>query len=913
MAFGQHHIIDTGNGFMTKSVGSGQSFWRRIQGQLILVLLVSLVPTLIIQAHLFSEWYKTRRESELQANLQIARAVAKTFDTFIQYELHQEYAMGLALTGLKIEDQKRYIEENIAEYTLFSNLMWVSPEGRILVSHLPGLEGRSLADRKYFREIIEGRDWAVSDLIAGKANGDPIVAIARAIRDKQDHILGIVVTTILSDNLGEVLAIDRPHGGGHALVDSTGTLVYRYPWINPTMQQRDWIKDYPEFKEALNGKEVSKTVFAPFEGKNRLVGFTPVSSIGWAASAGCTEKIAMESVVSQLVPQALLLFAVTVAAFGAALLCSRFIVSSVERLRRHAIALGSADTPDPLASSGPAEIGELTDAFNEMAERLRSREKSLLDQREWLRVTLSSIGDAVLATDTAGNVAFLNPVAANLTGWQNGEAVGRPAEEIFRIVNEKTHEPADDIIGRVLREGCTIALANHTALVTRDGEEVPIEDSAAPIRDAEGKVSGAVLVFHDVTQRRRAQEALRESEARFRLMANSIPQLAWIARADGHIYWYNQQWYAYTGTTPEQMEGWGWQSVHDPEVLPKVLEEWKASIATGKPFDMVFPLQGADGSFRQFLTRVLPMKDSEGRIVQWFGTNTDITERKLLEEELSKSRDELELRVRERTAELEKLNEDLVREIEERKRAEARLSATMAKLERSNQALQDFASIASHDLQEPLRKVETFGNMLKEKCGDSLGEQCGGYLDRMLDAGKRMQTLIAALLEYSRLTTRANPFKEVDLTKIVKEVLSDLEVRIETTGGEVRFGELPVIEADPVQMRQLFQNLIGNALKFHKEGERPVITVSHSSADNGHLLIRVEDNGIGFDERYIERIFAPFHRLHGRSSPYEGTGMGLAICRKIVERHGGSITAGSTPGIGTSFIVQLPQKQSSGA
>jgi len=142
-------------------------------------------------------------------------------------------------------------------------------------------------------------------------------------------------------------------------------------------------------------------------------------------------------------------------------------------------------------------------------------------------------------------------------------------------------------------------------------------------------------------ERKQAEEALRESEERFRTLANALPQLAWIARPDAYIYWYNQRWYEYTGTTPEQMEGWGWQRVHDPDVLPKVLEQWQASIATGQPFDMVFPLRGADGHFRQFLTRVVPLKDAEGHVLQWFGTNTDITERKQSEEALREKEERL--------------------------------------------------------------------------------------------------------------------------------------------------------------------------------------------------------------------------------------------------------------------------------
>jgi len=211
-------------------------------------------------------------------------------------------------------------------------------------------------------------------------------------------------------------------------------------------------------------------------------------------------------------------------------------------------------------------------------------------------------------------------------------------------------------------------------------------------------------------------------------------------------------------------------------------------------------------------------------------------------------------------------------------------------------------------MKEPLRKVISFGNMLRQKCGDSLEQSGNDYLDRMLHATERMQSLLTGLLDYSRVATTSEPFKEVDLSNLIREVLSDLEVRIVKTGGEVHIEALPVISANPTQMRQLFQNLIGNALKFHKPGGKPMVQVhSVSNTDSGCQIV-VEDNGIGFDDQYLEKIFAPFQRLHARSE-YEGTGMGLAICKKIVERHGGSITAKSTPGEGSLFVIDLPARQ----
>ncbi len=241
-------------------------------------------------------------------------------------------------------------------------------------------------------------------------------------------------------------------------------------------------------------------------------------------------------------------------------------------------------------------------------------------------------------------------------------------------------------------------------------------------------------------------------------------------------------------------------------------------------------------------------------------------------------------------------------------------------LARSNAELQEFAYVASHDLQEPLRKIQTFGDRLKTKYGEVLSDQGRDYLERMQNAAERMQALIDDLLTLSRVTTRAQPFIPINLTQVVQEVLSDLEVRIQKTGGQIEVGELPVVEVDPMQIRQLLQNLLSNALKFHRDDQPPVIkiysqllpeqeqrpTVGINSVLTCQLFI--EDNGIGFEEKYLDRIFNAFQRLHGRSE-YEGTGMGLAICRKIVERHEGGITAKSLPGHGSTFIVTLPLQQ----
>lgn len=250
----------------------------------------------------------------------------------------------------------------------------------------------------------------------------------------------------------------------------------------------------------------------------------------------------------------------------------------------------------------------------------------------------------------------------------------------------------------------------------------------------------------------------------------------------------------------------------------------------------------------------------------------------------------------------------VIHDISEQKKAEEELKIYMKRLERSNQDLQEFAFVASHDLREPLRKVQSFGRLLSQKFGDALEEQGRDYLLRMVDAARRMDELLEGLLKYSRVTTHGNSFSPTDLNRVVQDTLSDMEIAIGRSGSSIEIGALPEIEADETQMRQLFQNLIGNAIKYQAVGSTPRLRI-FSETECKSCRIYVEDNGIGFDEKHIEKIFAPFQRLHGRSSPYEGTGMGLAICRKIVERHNGTITAKSSPANGSTFIVTLPLRQ----
>lgn len=400
---------------------------------------------------------------------------------------------------------------------------------------------------------------------------------------------------------------------------------------------------------------------------------------------------------------------------------------------------------------------------------------------------------------------------------------------------------------------------------------------ALPQRDQQGAVLQWIGTCTDVDDQKRAQEQLGHSERRFRGLAETIPQMVWTTSPQGNVTYLNPRWSEYTGTPPEQSLDWGWVEVIHPQDRESSVRHWTTAVETRQPVEFEHRIRrGSDGSYRWHLVRGLPILDDHDAVTQWIGTCTDIDDQK-------RQAELLERLVWEQTSELR----------------------------RSNFDLEQFASVASHDLQEPLRKIQAFSDRLQVKCAPALGEQGKEYLERIVNAVARMRTLINDLLAFSRITLKGQPFARVDLQAVAREVVSDLEILIQQSAGRVEVGPMPTIQADPLQMRQLFQNLIGNALKFHRPDAPPVVRVSAFEVfgeDKKNPIafeLRFADDGIGFEEIYLERIFQVFQRLHGRSE-YDGTGMGLAICRKIVERHSGRITATSEPGKGSTFSITLP-------
>ncbi|MCJ7739338.1 MAG: PAS domain S-box protein, partial [Anaerolineae bacterium] len=541
---------------------------------------------------------------------------------------------------------------------------------------------------------------------------------------------------------------------------------------------------------------------------------------------------------------------------------ARTITGPLDQLVQGAEEIGRGNLEYRIEVASRDEIGQLATAFNEMAAKRKQARQAQRESEQWLSTTLRSIGDAVIATDAQGLVTLMNPVSEDLTGCDEAETVGQPLEDVLNIINEQTGERAENPVARVLREGVVVGLANHTVLIAKDGTKRPIADSGAPIRDKEGNIIGTVMVFRDITERKLAEEELRESEAKYRNLTESLDELIYRADPDTFAATYvNPAVEVIYGYTVEEWLGDPtlWESTLHPDDKERVFAAFTKARKNLESDAMEYRILRKDKTVRWVQDRAGWEKDQQGNVVSMNGVIYDITERK---------------EMRERLLRQEKL-------------------AVLGQL----------AGGVGHELRNPLGAIKNaayFLNMALEDPEPMVKEA----LDILDSEVGTSEGIIRSLLDYAR--PRPVVPRKVDLTEVIGEVLERFGVPENVAVEMISDQDLPIIYADPDQLSQVFDNLIRNAVQAMPEGGR--LLVEAAGTDGGEsagrpewVTISVTDTGVGIPEENLAKMFEPLF-----TTKAQGIGLGLAVTKMLVEGHGGTIRLASAAGEGSTFTVKLP-------
>jgi PAS domain S-box-containing protein len=509
-----------------------------------------------------------------------------------------------------------------------------------------------------------------------------------------------------------------------------------------------------------------------------------------------------------------------------------------------------------------------------------SKELRLKD-KDLLRFLQENVDDfAAFLEDLEGNVVSWNAGAERFFGYAKEEILGRSDRHFFveedqaNRVHEKERETA-------LREGKAMDERWHKR---KDGKRFFASGVMESIRDASGAPRGFIKIFRDITDRKEMEEKLRASELHFHQLVDAMPQIAFTATADGVLDYFNEKWFEYTGLSVEQTYGPNdaWTAALHPEER-KDIPGWYALVQEGKSYEAEERFRDKDGNYRWFLRRALPVRDSKGQVIRWFGTATDIHEQKQTQSALANTKEQL----RHYAENLETVVNDRT-----------------AQLNQSVESLEGILYHVAHDLRAPLRAMNGFTQILMSQCSASLGAEGADYGRRIFEAVSRMDTLIQDLLSYGRMARPEIQMVAMDLEQELRAILSILEVEFKTTGAEVEVqGPFPSVLGDANLLGEILMNLLTNGVKFVAPGVRPHLRVW--SETRGQMVrVWVEDNGIGIAPEYQAKIFGMFERLH-KYETYPGTGVGLAVVAKGMKRMHGNFGVESEPGQGSRFWIEL--------
>ena len=898
---------------------------RRLLWQLVLVV---LVPLLVVEAGLCAGWYWSRLAEETRATLRMARMVATVFDGNIQDVRREEWAIGETLAGphrYTNEEANAMLADNRRELPVVHAWHWVNPDGKIAASSDPRALGVDISDREYFRKARDTGTWAISGLLTDRTTGEHAFLVAHPVHDKKGKLLGVVTASVDSDQFNADLVANCQIHEGEGTVDifdSTGMLTYS------SGKERGLFENHrnndPLLAAVLGGnREQSGSLTLPNHGAAELAARVSIGNFGWVAGAGRSKRTAMGSVRSALwiVAGANLLVALGAGAFAA--IIARMLISQLSQLQTHAQAIGRGDYGHVVAGARVSELGELAAAFNQMGAKVRAAQEALeasnadledrvrqrtgelaasiqtLEETQgelraaslYARGLLEASLDPLVTISPEGKITDVNEATEAATGVPRDRLIGSDFSDYFTVPDR-----ARDGYRQVLSDG----LVRDYPLTIRhvSGRTMDVLYNAVVYKNEVGEVQGVFAAARDVTERRRVEAELERHRHHLEELvqqrtaqlesANSQLQAVFDVANVGILLLGENGAVRRSNNTIARWVG---------RELPPHGECQPGDIlgcvhAVGGPGNCGKTPHCSDCSVRNAFEGVL----RSGQPVHGVETEAILS--------LYGKEERLWLEVSADPVVLDgKRNVILaMTNITDRKLAEDALKSTAMQLARSNEELEQFAYVASHDLQEPLRVVTGYVQLIERKYKDRLDADANQFFTFIVDGVARMQQLITDLLNYSRVGTRAAAFHAINMEAVLARALANLKPAIAENDATVTFDSLPIVQGDETQLVQVLQNLIGNGIKFHG-GQPPRIDVSaHRNGEGWRVAVR--DNGIGSEQQYWEQIFVIFQRLHTRQK-YPGTGIGLAICIRIIERHGGRIWLDSQPGQGTTFYFTL--------
>ncbi|MFH1146907.1 MAG: PAS domain S-box protein [Pseudomonadota bacterium] len=836
-----------------------------IRTKLLLLIVAILIPVLLVEAVIYYQRFERRRIEEIHANIEVARLVSGTFGGFIKDILHQEFIHGLSFVRLHPtrEQMSQILRENLIEHPALSYIHWISNKGFIAASTDPKSVDGDRTDRSYFREILAGRSWFLSGLYTSRVTGKAVFSVARGIRDQKGALLGVMVAVIDPEHLSSVIALTRTAGGAILIIDKNGRGVCRFPKVSWTWDKRYLLEKYPMVRDALKGKEIAAIKLRGLDNQIYVTAFSPIPSTGWVVAASRTEREIHDPIIYRLVQHGFMFLLVFAGSLAGAWALSRTISEPIGRLRDQVRAFSRGETVECTNVKGSAEICELASTFEMMARRIVSREEFL----DWLRreneLILNSAGEGIFGLDSNGKCTFINPAGAKMLGYEVGELIS----EDFHSVLHRTKGDGSDYSQRE----CAICGAYKDGAVHRvledvfwrkDGQSFPAEYTSTPVIE-NGRITGAVVTFQDITERKQTQEALKESERRYQELYDSAPDMYLTMTPDGLIRSVNQFGADYLGYSKEDLVGEGcWMIIH----------------------------QGDAGRVRKHISEILDRQTSkselEFRALQKNGRELWIYARtRLILDEQNKP---VEIHV-------------ICRDETDRKKLEESLFRAH-RLE----AIGLLAGGIAHDFNNLLTSI--LGNINLAKFNFQREEAAIENLNKAEAAISKATSVATKLLTFAKGGWPITSIVSVsDLLKAAARGHGMRpDIRLELLIPE----DIWPVDVDENQMVQTLNNLIGNANEAMPHGgtvkagaENLTINAgSHLPLKQGrYVRIYVEDSGAGIPEECLDKVFDAYF-----TTKEDAQGLGLAIAHSIIKKHEGHIEVKSQLGIGTTVYLYLP-------